>query len=474
MIVAAVELIDAQPHTIWTAERIELNLVPGSWVVDLRTWLRERARHMAGQTADAILRNVNPEAQEEHGSHTILTVDHLGNAAASPADADQWDLVVTPPTPVPTDPEPSEPDQPSLDEATPPNPVEVIPENDGQQPVPPTPTVEAQPYYEPAAHAGTSSAQIRPVSRAWNPSTSAAPAPHLDQAFPAPALPDTVRTVDHLASTDLFHTSWDGQPDVTPTRLPQCLVAVANVKGGVGKTTLAVTVTQALAHLAGHHDLALVEFNPAGTVRRRALVNGPGTVDDFIARALADPDFGRSQRDLDDIVTWQDAWAVIPSAASARENNSTDWREAMSADHVDVALAALRKTFRMLVVDTANDPRDPAWQELITRADHIMIPATWDPDVMALTTQMIKDMAAGISPDDLKRRIVWVTPPVKKRLWGTNRPARFHDSLVNDGWTVLTLPLDKHLAEGGVIRWDKLAAPTRKAATTIATTLVTP
>lgn len=60
MIVAAVELIDAQPHTVWTAEKVELNLGSASWVVDLRTWLRERARRMAGQTADAILRNVNP------------------------------------------------------------------------------------------------------------------------------------------------------------------------------------------------------------------------------------------------------------------------------------------------------------------------------------------------------------------------------------------------------------------------------
>lgn len=433
MIIAAVELIDGQAHTRWTADHIELDLSTSpTWTVALRTWLRERARHMSGQNAEAIVRNVGLDAREEPGKITILSVDPMGSATAREADTDQWDTIVNPqPDAHDHDPHPTDTKNDNLEvntAAEPPS-TAVVTADWGQPPVP----------------------------------------MHAEQTTPQPA----PAASENKPTTTLFGTDWSGPAGVAPTSLPRSFVAVVNLKGGVGKTTLAVTITEAMARMAGHNDLVLAEFNPAGTIRQRTLITAPGTVDDFIAHAADNPDFGRSQRDLDNIVSWQDSWAVLPSTVSARKNDSTQWRPGLAAHHVDLALDALTKTFRMIVIDTANDPRDTAWQKVITRADRILVPATWDPDVMTLTAQMMEDMAADISPADLKRRIIWVMPPVRKLPWPDKQASRSHAALVDASWKVLTFPHDKHLAEGGIIQWDRLAASTRKAANTIATALLT-
>ena len=64
-------------------------------------------------------------------------------------------------------------------------------------------------------------------------------------------------------------------------------------------------------------------------------------------------------------------------------------------------------------------------------------------------------------------------PPVRKLPWPDKQASRSHAALVDASWKVLTFPHDKHLAEGGIIQWDRLAASTRKAANTIATALLT-
>lgn len=251
-------------------------------------------------------------------------------------------------------------------------------------------------------------------------------------------------------------------------RLPEAIIGVVNLKGGVGKTTLAVTVALALADLAGHNDLALIEVNPAGTIRSRTRITAEGDLETLIDRAQKDPDFGRSPRDLDDLLTWQPLpWAVLPSSATNRRDDGT-YRPALTAQTTSLALDTLLKTCRTIVVDTGNDPRDGGWQEVIRRADHLLIPVSWEPDVMRSATAMIDDLRHDLSVPEIRQKVILVhTRPPFRRPSG-RRAREYEASLTQAGLRVETLPPDRHLDQHGRIEWAKLASRTRAAATHIA------
>lgn len=262
--------------------------------------------------------------------------------------------------------------------------------------------------------------------------------------------------------------TWDNDQARSIATLPRRIVTVANTKGGVGKTPLAVVITQALAHLAGHHDLALVEINPVGTLRRRTRITHDGCLESLIAEAETNPDFGWSPRDLDTMLTWQDLpWAALPSAATARRPDGSYWPP-LTCDATGLALDVVLKTCRMIVLDTGNDPRDAAWQEGLRRSDRIIVPVSWEPDVMGVAAQMIDDLAAERDLAQLKRDVIFVETHAPLNWPKRGRAAQYRAALHDDGWQVMNLPPDRHLAEGALIEWHKLAGRTRTAALALA------
>lgn len=196
-----------------------------------------------------------------------------------------------------------------------------------------------------------------------------------------------------------------------PAQLTDHIITLANLKGGTGKTPLAVILAQALATTAGHDDIVVVEINPRGTLSTRA----PRHTDNH--NSLITPP---------------------------------------TADDLDRIITALRSRFHVIILDTGNNDLDAAWQHAITIADHIIIPVQWDPDTLTLTQNMVRDMN-HLGATHLKNRCIWVGTHAPIDLPKRSIKKSFTTALTDAGWTVHTLPADRHIASDGTITWTKLA-----------------
>lgn len=424
MIWAAVDVTDNAAATVWVRDNDALDLDPDDWGTGLRSWLREKTLHDAGEVAEALVRGLDADLHPSPGELIKLAVDRYGGARATGASLTQWEALTAPPAP------------PSVTE----------PET-------------TEPQTTPAGHDSAEKTET--------------PQPDHGPTVPAPIAAPAGPARFSLALPPDDHESEAGPPARAQIeRLPEEIIGVVNLKGGVGKTTLAVTITQALADLAGHNDLALVEVNPAGTIRSRTKVTAHGDLETLIDRAIKDPDFGRSPRDLDDLLTWQPMpWAVLPSSATNRRDDGT-YLPALTAQTTSLALDTLLKTCRTIVVDTGNDPRDAGWQEVIRRADRLLIPVAWEPDVMRSATIMIDDLRHDLSVPEIRQKVILVQTRPPFRRPSSRHAHQYQDSLTQAGLHVESLPPDRHLDQHGLIEWSRLASRTRAAATHIAEEII--
>ncbi|WP_130865267.1 hypothetical protein [Acidipropionibacterium timonense] len=255
--------------------------------------------------------------------------------------------------------------------------------------------------------------------------------------------------------------------------LPDRTIVLANLKGGAGKTPLAIVVAQALAALAGHNDIALVELNPRGTLADRTIRSCTGDVTGLAAAARRDPGFGRSLRDLDPFISWQaEGWATVvcPTSITAGEGGLIT---PVDGDDVAAIARCLHHSQRVVIYDTGNNDVDAAWQRAITDADRVLVPVQWDPDTMQMAQRMITDMDR-IGHGNLKGRVLWVGTHAPSRRPDRGLHRQYRHALEVSGWHVMDLPPDKHLAAETVIEWAKLSRRTRGAATAIARDLIEP
>ena len=240
-----------------------------------------------------------------------------------------------------------------------------------------------------------------------------------------------------------------------PAQLTDHIITLANLKGGTGKTPLAVILAQALATTAGHDDIVVVEINPRGTLSTRAPRHTDNTVID-LARAARHPGFASQPRDLDPYISWQpEGWATITCLPTITDNHNS-LITPPTADDLDRIITALRSRFHVIILDTGNNDLDAAWQHAITIADHIIIPVQWDPDTLTLTQNMVRDMN-HLGATHLKNRCIWVGTHAPIDLPKRSIKKSFTTALTDAGWTVHTLPADRHIASDGTITWTKLA-----------------
>ena len=240
-----------------------------------------------------------------------------------------------------------------------------------------------------------------------------------------------------------------------PAQLTDHIITLANLKGGTGKTPLAVILAQALATTAGHDDIVVVEINPRGTLSTRAPRHTGNTVID-LARAARHPGFASQPRDLDPYISWQpEGWATITCLPTITDNHNS-LITPPTADDLDRIITALRSRFHVIILDTGNNDLDAAWQHAITIADHIIIPVQWDPDTLTLTQNMVRDMN-HLGATHLKNRCIWVGTHAPIDLPKRSIKKSFTTALTDAGWTVHTLPADRHIASDGTITWTKLA-----------------
>lgn len=255
-------------------------------------------------------------------------------------------------------------------------------------------------------------------------------------------------------------------PDQTRTiRLPEATIVTANTKGGAAKTTVAIAVVAAAAHMAGHNDLALIDVNPSGNLAEHTISSAPANIIN-LAQAAQTEDFGQARTDLDPFVNWQPGgWLTITCPTSIVSNDGGLISDLDDAD-INNIIRALRHHCRLLLFDTGNNAKDPAWQTVIGLANKILVPVQWDPDTVIEAQKMITNMAA-VGHTNLKQRILFVGTHAPNARPDRKRAKEYRQALEQSGWNVMDLPPDKHLAQGGVIEWNKLRKRTQEAAIAI-------
>lgn len=297
---------------------------------------------------------------------------------------------------------------------------------------------------------------------------SPAPAP-----IPAPTMPGRQATWNPQQPTgidSLFGESFAQQASDTTIALPDITVATANTKGGAAKTTIAILVALAAAELAGHNDIALVDINPSGNLGEHTHRSAQGTIID-LAQAATSDSFGRSPRDLTPFINWQPGgWLTVTCPVSIVSNDGgliTD----LSEDDIANVTRALKTSCRMLVFDTGNNAKDPAWQAAIQRAHRILVPLQWDPDTLVEAQKMITNMNA-VGHSALKERIIFVGTYGPGQKPDRKREKQYCQALTGSGWTVMDIPPDRHIASKGIIQWGLLNPKTRTAALALVRAIV--
>ncbi len=310
-------------------------------------------------------------------------------------------------------------------------------------------------------------------ARANAPTLPADPAPMFDvtqQTAPpdvqasAGGQPQTTINTDASGIEALFGQSFATSQAQT-TMLPQTIIATANTKGGAAKTTLAIAVVSAAAHLAGHNDVALLDINPSGNLAEHTVQSAGANIID-LAHAATRPSFGQVRADLDPFINWQPGgWLTINCPASIVSNDGgiisdLDDQDIQRITHV------LQQHCRFLLFDTGNNAKDPAWQSVAAHAHRILVPIQWEPDTVIEAQKMITDMAAA-GHSRLKERIIFVGTHAPSARPDRKRKRGYRAALEQSGWRVMDLPPDRHIATGGIIEWDKLRSRTKEAATAI-------
>jgi MinD-like ATPase involved in chromosome partitioning or flagellar assembly len=163
------------------------------------------------------------------------------------------------------------------------------------------------------------------------------------------------------------------------------IVAVSGVKGGVGRTTVALALADALA-LDGHRRVACLDADPrAGTLLAIAGGNAAQDLD-----AIAD--HAREIRRFAEL-----------AALALRRSSGTDvfgfppfgQPSALGPAEYDVLLRMLRHFYEIVVVDVGGSPHEPLGALCLGRASHVVVVSTADRVAAGVTAGALDGLDPG-------------------------------------------------------------------------------
>ncbi|EME56004.1 ATPases involved in chromosome partitioning [Rhodococcus ruber BKS 20-38] len=403
----------------------------------LWTAIHQHSTHHALETAAPV-----DVAVREAGKHKFVTVTPDGTATAS-----------TPSGPIPTRDAPPTQPGPSTEPAAPQGSGPVGPVMLAAEPLPPGPA-------PPTAAAPPRAAARRGVSTLAAPTVAAGREParfglrgRVNALLGSRLTPKPSSREARLRRTAAALTG--PLPD-------RATVAVVNVKGGVGKTPLALALAATVATHRGAGSVVTLDLGEAGS--------------SFTDRVAVPPTDEQNTRSL---LTHLDAADDVGSAAVARclarqpsgedalaAGTATD----CAARFADVdRLAALLGRYReLLVVDTGNSHLADRWRWAIDAAHAVLVPVPLRHDAAAAAHRTLHTMTA-VRPDVLARTVVLITDgPGDAPVVETDAVDAFTDL----GVPVCRMPFEPVFASGERITRGGLRRPTRDALTTLAATAV--
>ncbi|WP_137725639.1 ParA family protein [Prescottella subtropica] len=246
-------------------------------------------------------------------------------------------------------------------------------------------------------------------------------------------------------------------------RLPEgALVTVANVKGGVGKTPMAISLAETVAEHRGPATTACLDLGEIGG--------------SFADRVAVPPETGQ---DVVSLIEGIDPGSEVRPAALARYLTRQPAGSDILAGRVgataplsytDAAAAGaiLGRHREVIVADTGNASLSGGWQWAIASAHAVIVPVPLRRDAAKGAQHALADLAAA-RPDLLARTVVVITDgPGDAPVVETEAV----DAFTALGVRVCRMPYEPLFASGERIPLTQLRRETRAALTVLAATVV--
>ena len=236
-------------------------------------------------------------------------------------------------------------------------------------------------------------------------------------------------------------------------------VVVVNPKGGAHKTTATLLLAATMGIERGGYTLAWDNNETRGTLGWRApLAVHPRTAVDLLQEVdrFESPVLGRIG-DLDRYVRYQgstqfDVLASDEDAAGAATIGSREF---------DRLHTALRRFYRIIVVDTGNNMRSSNWQAAVAAADELVIISTLREDTVASAVWLIDGLRERGFQAKVSNAVTLLAAPSRQTDVQLHARARRHfASLTRE---VLDVPYDRSLVSGARLNYQALQPATREA-----------
>lgn len=238
------------------------------------------------------------------------------------------------------------------------------------------------------------------------------------------------------------------------------VIVVANQKGGATKTPTTILLAACFARFGGAGVAAWDTNQLQGTLGWRT-EQGPheATAQDLLPQAERLLGTEAQSADLAHYVHHQtgDRFDVLRS-----QPLMLDAGKRYTPAQVDSVRRVLAKYYRMIVCDTSNDPSDPAWLEIMSHADQLVVATTSRDDHAEAGRLLLQDLESRGGHDaELAAGAVTVVSQADQRA-----PKSEVDRIMA-GYADLTratvhIPWDPAMVSGW-LRWGALARPTRRA-----------
>lgn len=235
-------------------------------------------------------------------------------------------------------------------------------------------------------------------------------------------------------------------------------IMVANPKGGSGKTPISVLLAAAFGHHRGGGVVAWDNNELRGTLPDRTHSPHRRTIHDLVD-ALDRRQWKTTQfTDLAYFLNHQESGLFHTLGSAQRAGH------VVTGEHFSQVHEVFARYFQIIVIDTGNNEGAPNWNAAAMAADCLVVPTKWRKDSLIPAARMLESMQ-DTNPGLLDRTVIAATNgPMDSQKdvkdngaswFGTNHP-------------IVEIPTDPHIAEGGVIDFDHLREPTRRAALRLA------
>ncbi|MDN6481398.1 MAG: ATPase, partial [Acidipropionibacterium jensenii] len=237
-------------------------------------------------------------------------------------------------------------------------------------------------------------------------------------------------------------------------------IVIVNQKGGANKTPTAILLAAVFAQFGGAGVNAWDTNQLQGTLGWRT-EQGPheATAADLLAHAAQLLGTEAQSADLARFVHHQtaDKYDVLRAQPLLR-----DATRRLTPDQITLIHQVLGKYYRVVVADTSNDPSDPAWLQLMSHADQLVVATTTSDDRAEAGRLLLDDLeSSGGHEAELAAGAVTVVSQADQKAPKSDlkRIAAGYRELTR---AVVQIPYDPAMVSGW-LRWGALAGQTRRA-----------